>query len=196
MRHAIIDRSTKETAITGRLVLDGSGATDIATGLGFFDHMLTAFTFNACFDLELRCEGDLHIDQHHTVEDVGIALGEAFAQAVGDKAGLNRYGACLMPMDEALVRCVVDYSGRAYVRFDLPWEPVLGPAGFDYALTREFHWGFARAAKVTTHIDGLAPGNNHHLCEASFKAFGRALREVVTVDPRRGGVVPSTKGSL
>ena len=190
-RCAEITRKTKETDITIGLDVDGTGVVSIDTGIGFFDHMLTAFAFNGCFDLELSCKGDLHIDQHHTVEDVGIALGEAFAAALGDNKGIVRYGNFTVPMDESAVRCVLDLSGRAYLRFDLPWQPVLRAADFDYALTREFHWGFCRAAKVTTHIDAPAGGNNHHMCEASFKAFGRALDLATTRDPRRAGVIPT-----
>lgn len=195
-RIAEFTRKTKETDIVGRLDLDGRGQVDVNTGIGFFDHMLTAFAFNGLFDLSLTCEGDLEVDQHHTVEDVGITLGEAFAQALGSAAGIVRYGTFNIPMDETLVRCVLDFSGRAYLRFEVPWQHNFDPNGFDYALTREFHWGFCRAAKVTTHIDTLAAGNNHHMCEASFKAFGRALRGAVEIDPRRAGVVPSTKGTL
>ncbi len=195
-RTAEFSRKTKETDISGRLAVDGAGEVDISTGIGFFDHMLTAFAFNGLFDLELKCTGDLDVDQHHTVEDVGIALGEAFVAALGWKTGIARYGHSLIPMDESLVRCVLDFSGRAYLRFELPWHHTFDPGGFDYHLTREFHWGFCRAARVTTHIDCQSPGNNHHMCEASFKAFGRALAQSVLVDPRRGAIVPSTKGSL
>jgi imidazoleglycerol-phosphate dehydratase len=195
-RRAHIDRQTRETAIRGDLLLEGSGLVSAATGIGFFDHMLLAFAFNACFDLDLTCEGDLHVDQHHTVEDVGIAIGEALASALGDRAGISRYGFALAPMDEALVRCAVDISGRPFAKVDLPWRADLAPTGFDYALVSEFHWGLCRAARVTVHLDGLSGDNNHHLCEASFKAFGLALRQAVALDPRRGGAVPSTKGSL
>jgi imidazoleglycerol-phosphate dehydratase len=191
-----IARETRETRIRGRLDLDGTGQSKVATGIGFFDHMLTAFAFNALFDLELACEGDLQVDQHHTVEDVGIALGEAVRRAVGDAKGIVRYGHSLLPMDEALVVCALDLSGRAFVRFEVAWQPDLVSEGFDYGLVREFHWGFSRAAAVTTHVASLAGLNNHHLCEASFKAFGRALAQAVSLDPRRGGAVPSTKGSL
>ena len=195
-RTGAIIRKTKETTIELDLDLDGTGTAKIATGVGFFDHMLAAMTFHALFDLRLRCVGDLEVDQHHTIEDVGIVLGEALEQAVGDAKGIVRYGHALVPMDEALVRCVVDLSGRSFVRFDVPWRPKVGQVAFDYALVQEFHWGLSRAAQVTTHIDGLAGENNHHLCEASFKAFGRALRQAVALDPRRAGTVPSTKGSL
>lgn len=189
-------RKTKETDISGTLNLDGTGEVDIATGIGFFDHMLTALAFTGHFDLTLHCDGDIEVDQHHTVEDVGIALGAAFVSALGWKAGIARYGECVIPMDEALVRCVLDFSGRAYLRFEIPWHHSFDPLGFDYHLTREFQWGFCRAARITTHIDALAAGNNHHMCEASFKALGRALCQAVAVDPRRAGAVPSTKGAL
>ena len=195
-RTAEIHRKTNETNIHVRLGIDGDGLAEIDTGIGFFDHMLTAFAFNGCFDLALTCKGDLHIDQHHTVEDVGIALGEAFASALGDNKGIVRYGTFIVPMDEVAVRCTLDLSGRAYLRCDLPWQTVLRAVDFDYSLTSEFHWGFCRSARVTTHIDALASGNNHHLCEASFKAFGRALDLATTRDPRRAGRIPSTKGSL
>jgi imidazoleglycerol-phosphate dehydratase len=189
-------RGTKETTIDVTLKLDGTGQVQAVTGIGFFDHMLTAFGFNALFDIALTCEGDLEIDQHHTVEDVGIALGEALKTALGDYKGIVRYGDALVPMDESLVQCALDLSGRAYVHCDIPWKAEVGMEAFDFALVNEFHWGFARAASMTTNIRTLCPGNNHHMCEASFKAFGRALCAAVAVDPRRAGQLPSTKGSL
>jgi imidazoleglycerol-phosphate dehydratase len=196
MRTANHQRQTRETRITVALDLDGSGEVRAQTGVGFFDHMLHAMAFNALFDLDVVCEGDLHVDQHHTVEDVGLALGEALKSALGDYKGVMRYGHAVVPMDEALVRCALDLSGRSLVRFDVPWQPEVGQVAFDFALVKEFHWGVSRAAAITTHLDRLAGDNNHHVCEASFKAFGRALREAVAVDPRRAGTVPSTKGSL
>jgi imidazoleglycerol-phosphate dehydratase len=195
-REAIIKRETRETHIDGRIVLDGTGQADVHTGIGFFDHMLTAFAFNALFDLTLKCDGDLFIDQHHTVEDVGIALGEATLQAVGDRLGLVRYGHAMLPMDEALVLCALDLSGRPFVRCQIDWQPNLGTSAFDYALVSEFHWGFARSMRATIHLHSLTGGNNHHLCEASFKAFGRALAQAVALDPRRLSTLPSTKGHL
>jgi imidazoleglycerol-phosphate dehydratase len=196
MRTAKLERRTRETQITLALSLDGSGEVRAQTGIGFFDHMLHALAFNALFDLDVVCEGDLQVDQHHTVEDVGIALGEALKSALGDYRGVMRYGHAVVPMDEALVRCALDLSGRAFVRFEVPWRPEAGQVAFDFALVKELFWGVSRAAAVTVHVERLAGENNHHMCEAGFKAFGRALREAVAVDPRRGGSVPSTKGSL
>lgn len=195
-RQATERRHTKETEIDLRLVIDGRGETDISTGIGFYDHMLTAFALNARFDLTVKAKGDLHVSQHHTVEDVGIVLGQAFAAAVGDKRAIRRYGASFVPMDEALVRTVVDLSGRAYVAARHEWRPALGPKGFDYALTSEFLWGFARAAAVTAHVTQLAGVNNHHVCEATFKSLGRALDEATRYDPKLGDQLPSTKGSF
>ena len=195
-RTATVKRDTSETQIELTLNLDGTGECELTTGIPFFEHMLTQIARHGLIDLYIAAKGDLEIDAHHTVEDVGIALGEAFVAALGWKTGIARYGHSLIPMDESLVRCVLDFSGRAYLRFELPWHHTFDPGGFDYHLTREFHWGFCRAARVTTHIDCQSPGNNHHMCEASFKAFGRALAQSVLVDPRRGAIVPSTKGSL
>jgi len=195
-RTAVVDRRTNETDIHVELDLDGSGETAISTGIGFFDHMLHALAFNAVFDMTLTCAGDLDVDQHHTVEDVGIAIGDALAQALGDGVGIGRYGSALVPMDEALVRCVVDLSGRSFAHVELPFRPELGPHAFDFALVSEFHWGLCRAARLTMHLDRLRGENNHHICEASFKAFGRALRQAVEPDPGRASAIPSTKGSL
>ena len=189
-------RETKETTIDISLNLDGTGKSEVSTGIGFFDHMLTAFAFNALFDLTLSCDGDLEVDQHHTVEDVGIAIGDALRTALGDYKGIVRYGHAFLPMDETLVRCALDLSGRAYVHFEIPWQSKIGMENFDFRLVKEFYWGFARAAKITANIEALVSGNNHHMCEASFKAFGRALCDAVLQDPRRAGSVPSTKGSL
>ena len=195
-RKATAERVTSETRIQVELNLDGTGKVDVRTGIGFFDHMLTAWALNARFDLRVVADGDLHVSQHHTVEDVGIVIGSAFRQAVGDKAGIRRYGAALLPMDEALVRTVLDLSGRAFARLDIAWRPVLGPVGFDYALTSEFFWAFARAAALTVHVDALHGANNHHMCEAAFKGFGRALDEATRYDAKLGGALPSTKGGF
>ncbi|TVR04389.1 MAG: imidazoleglycerol-phosphate dehydratase HisB [Deltaproteobacteria bacterium] len=189
-------RDTRETTIDASLGLDGTGQVDVQTGIGFLDHMLTAFALNARFDLTLRAEGDLHVSQHHTVEDTGIVLGQALADAVGDKAGIVRYGHALLPMDEALVRTVLDLSGRAYAHVDLPFQPPLGPVGFDYGLTSEFLWGLARSAHLTVHVDGLRGTRNHHLCEAAFKGLGRALGDATRPDPRLHGRPASTKGGF
>ncbi len=194
MRRATVQRQTRETAIAVELEVDGRGAAEVDTGIGFLDHMLTAWAYHGAFDLRLRCQGDLHIDQHHTVEDVGIALGEALGQIA--LAGVNRYGQRLLPMDEVLARVALDFSGRAWLHLEAPWHAQLGQGTFDYHLTREFFWGLVRAARLTLHIDVLTPGNNHHMCEAIFKATGRAMREALALDPRRGGEVPSTKGTL
>ena len=196
MRQATRSRETRETSIELTLRLDGSGVSHCQTGIAFFDHMLTAWAMHGRFDLDLQVRGDLEVSQHHTVEDTGIVLGSAFAEAVGDKAGIRRYGASFVPMDEALARVVVDLSGRAWAQVDAPWRPVLGPVGFDYALTSEFFWGFARSAALTVHADVLRGANNHHMCEAAFKAFGRALDEAITIDPRLHGALPSTKGGF
>jgi imidazoleglycerol-phosphate dehydratase len=196
VRTGTAQRATSETRIDVTLVLDGTGRTDIRTGIGFYDHMLTAWALNARFDLVCHADGDLHVSQHHTVEDVGIVIGSAFRQAVGDKVGIRRYGQCLLPMDEALVRTVLDLSGRAFARLDIPWRPNLGPVGFDYALTSEFFWAFARAAHLTVHVDALQGANNHHMCEAAFKGFGRALDEATRFDAKLGAVLPSTKGGF
>lgn len=196
MRKGHASRETSETTIEITVDLDGTGRADVQTGIGFFDHMLTAFALHGRFDLMLRAKGDLHVSQHHTVEDVAIVLGRALSQAWGDRAGLYRYGHALVPMDEALVRAVVDLSGRTYAHCELPLRPVLGPVGFDYGLTSEFLWGIARGGNLTVHVDGLRGLQNHHLCEGAFKALGRALGEAVARDPRLGGTLPSTKGGF
>jgi imidazoleglycerol-phosphate dehydratase len=194
-RRASIRRDTKETKIAVSIDLDGSGASRIATGIGFFDHMLEQIARHGTIDLEIDAQGDLHIDGHHTVEDVGIALGMAVAQAVGDKRGLVRYGHAYVPLDEALSRVVVDFSGRPGLVMHVPFKAgMIG--GFDAQLAHEFFQGFANHALVTLHIDNLRGENAHHQCETVFKAFARALRMAVAIDPRLGGVVPSTKGSL
>jgi imidazoleglycerol-phosphate dehydratase len=194
-RTATVQRDTKETKIRVGIDLDGSGASKLSTGIGFFDHMLDQIARHGLIDLEIEAQGDLHIDGHHTVEDVGIALGMAVAQAVGDKKGLVRYGHAYVPLDEALSRVVVDFSGRPGLVMHVPFKAgMIG--GFDVQLAHEFFQGFANHALVTLHIDNLRGENAHHQCETVFKAFARALRAAVALDPRSAGVVPSTKGSL
>jgi imidazoleglycerol-phosphate dehydratase len=194
-RTADVTRNTKETQIRVRLDLDGSGASNLATGIGFFDHMLDQVARHGLIDLDIQAQGDLHIDGHHTVEDVGITLGMAVAQAVGDKKGLVRYGHSYVPLDEALSRVVVDFSGRPGLH--MPVQFTAGSiGGFDTQLAYEFFQGFANHALVTLHVDNLKGHNAHHQCETIFKAFGRALRMALAIDPRAPGVVPSTKGSL
>ncbi|MFP4275652.1 MAG: imidazoleglycerol-phosphate dehydratase HisB [Paracoccaceae bacterium] len=194
MREASISRATAETRIEARIALDGSGARDIATGVGFFDHMLDQLARHALIDITLRAEGDLQIDDHHTVEDCGIVLGQALARALGDKAGIRRYGSCLLPMDDALVRAALDLSGRPFLVWDLPFAaPKIGR--FDTELVREFFQAFATHGGITLHVQRLAGVNAHHLAEAAFKSVARALRAAVEPDPRAPGI-PSTKGSL
>lgn len=190
-------RTTRETEIQVRLNLDGTGEADVQTGIGFFDHMLDALARHGLFDLRVHCQGDLHIDAHHTVEDVGIVLGGAFLEALGDKRGIARYADATVPLDEALVRAVVDVSGRPFAHFDVPLprnQPRIGD--FDAALSAEFWRAFATEARITLHIDGLRGDNAHHIVEATFKAAARALDAATRLDPRREGTVPSTKGTL
>ena len=194
-RVAEVQRNTEETQIRVRVGLDGSGASKLATGIGFFDHMLDQIARHGLIDLDIEAVGDLHIDGHHTVEDVGITLGQAVAQAVGDKAGLTRYGHAYVPLDEALSRVVIDLSGRPGLHMDVPFKSGM-VGGFDTQLTFEFFQGFANHALATVHIDNLKGANAHHQCETVFKAFGRALRMALAIDPRSVGVIPSTKGSL
>ena len=195
MRRAEITRETTETRIEIALDLDGTGLAEISTGVGFFDHMLHQIARHAMVDLTVRAEGDLHIDDHHTVEDTGLALGQALREALGDKAGIVRYGACLLPMDDALVRCALDLSGRPYLVWDAaPPAPAIGR--FDTQLAREFFQALAVQGGITLHLHRLEGFNAHHVVEATFKAFARALRQAVELDPRALGVVPSTKGSL
>ncbi len=194
-RIAEVQRNTKETQIRVKVNLDGTGAAKLATGIGFFDHMLDQVARHGLIDLQIEATGDLHIDGHHTVEDTGITLGQAVAQAVGDKAGLTRYGHAYVPLDEALSRVVVDFSGRPGLHMRVPFKAGM-VGGFDTQLAYEFFQGFANHAGVTLHIDNLHGDNAHHQCETVFKAFGRALRMAVAIDPRSQGVVPSTKGSL
>jgi imidazoleglycerol-phosphate dehydratase len=194
-RIASVQRDTKETKIRVRVNLDGTGAATLATGIGFFDHMLDQIARHGLIDLQVHAEGDLHIDGHHTVEDVGITLGQAVAQAVGDKKGLTRYGHAYVPLDEALSRVVVDFSGRPGLHMDVDFKAGMVGA-FDTQLAFEFFQGFSNHAGVSLHIDNLKGHNAHHQCETIFKAFGRALRMAMTLDERSLGVIPSTKGSL
>jgi len=194
-RIAEVVRHTKETQIRVRVNLDGSGAATLSTGIGFFDHMLDQIARHGLIDLEIDAKGDLHIDGHHTVEDVGITLGQAVAKAVGDKAGLRRYGHAYVPLDEALSRVVIDFSGRPGLHMHVPFKAgMIG--GFDTQLAFEFFQGFANHALVTLHIDNLKGNNAHHQCETVFKAFARAMRSALEIDSRMGGAIPSTKGSL
>ena len=194
-RTAEVRRNTAETQISVRVNLDGTGVSRLATGIGFFDHMLDQIARHGLIDLDIQAAGDLHIDGHHTVEDVGITLGQAVALAVGDKKGLRRYGHAYVPLDEALSRVVVDFSGRPGLVMHVPFKSgMIG--GFDSQLTYEFFQGFANHAFVTLHIDNLRGENAHHQAETVFKAFARALRMALELDPRMAGVIPSTKGSL
>ncbi|MEY2594151.1 MAG: imidazoleglycerol-phosphate dehydratase HisB [Betaproteobacteria bacterium] len=194
-RIAEVHRRTSETDIRVRINLDGSGAAQLNTGIGFFDHMLEQIARHGLIDLMIEAQGDLHIDGHHTVEDVGITLGQAFAQAVGDKKGIRRYGHAYVPLDEALSRVVVDFSGRPGLHMRVDFKS--GMIGtLDTQLVYEFFQGFVNHAGVTLHIDNLHGDNAHHQCETVFKAFARALRAALEHDPRMSGVIPSTKGSL
>jgi len=195
MRQASISRKTAETAIEVSVNLDGTGAYDNQTGIGFFDHMLDQLARHALIDIKTRATGDLHIDDHHTVEDTGIALGQALARALGDKRGIRRYGACLLPMDEALVRAALDLSGRPFLvwTLDIPTSKI---GSFDTELVREFFTAFAMNGGITLHVEKLAGLNSHHIVESAFKAVARALRDAVEVDPRKADAIPSTKGIL
>ena len=195
MRRAKISRSTTETSIEVEINLDGTCAYDVKTGVGFFDHMVEQLARHSMIDITLRTQGDLHIDDHHTVEDSGIALGQAIAEAVGDKAGIRRYGACLLPMDDALVRAALDLSGRPYLVWNVAMTaPKIGT--FDTELLREFFQALSTHGGITLNIAQLDGVNSHHIAEAAFKAVARALREAVEEDPRRAGAIPSTKGKL
>jgi imidazoleglycerol-phosphate dehydratase len=194
-RIATVQRDTKETQIRVSVNLDGTGVSRLETGIGFFDHMLDQIARHGLIDLDIHAVGDLHIDGHHTVEDVGITLGQAVAQAVGDKKGLTRYGHAYVPLDEALSRVVIDFSGRPGLHMDVAFKAGMIGA-FDTQLTFEFFQGFSNHAGVSLHIDNLKGQNAHHQAETIFKAFGRALRMGMTLDPRSLGVIPSTKGSL
>ena len=195
MRKATIHRQTSETDISVELCLDGTGRYDNKTGIGFFDHMLDQLARHAMLDMTVRCTGDLHIDDHHSVEDVGIALGQALAKAVGDKSGINRYGACLLPMDDALVRAALDVSGRPFLiwHVDMPTAKI---GSYDTELVREFFQAFSTHSGLTLHVDKLHGLNSHHIAEAAFKAVARALRIALEPDPRAAGAIPSTKGTL
>jgi imidazoleglycerol-phosphate dehydratase len=194
-RQAEVVRNTAETQITVRVNLDGTGQAKLATGIGFFDHMLDQIARHGLIDLDIVAKGDLHIDGHHTVEDVGITLGQAVAKAVGDKKGIRRYGHAYVPLDEALSRVVIDFSGRPGLVMNVPFKS--GMIGtFDSQLTHEFFQGFANHAFVTLHIDNLRGENAHHQAETVFKAFARALRAALELDARAAGTIPSTKGSL
>ena len=194
-RTATVQRDTKETQIRVSVNLDGTGVSKLETGIGFFDHMLDQIARHGLIDLDIKAVGDLHIDGHHTVEDVGITLGQAVSLAVGDKKGLTRYGHAYVPLDEALSRVVIDFSGRPGLFMDVDFKA--GSIGaFDTQLAFEFFQGFSNHAGVSLHIDNLKGHNAHHQCETIFKAFGRALRMAMTLDERSLGVIPSTKGSL
>jgi len=194
-RTAQVNRNTAETKISVEVNLDGTGKARLATGIGFFDHMLDQIARHGLIDLTITCEGDLHIDGHHTVEDVGITLGQAVGKAVGDKKGIRRYGHAYVPLDEALSRVVIDFSGRPGLEMDVRFTSG-SIGGFDTQLAYEFFQGFANHALVTLHIDNLKGLNAHHQCETIFKAFARALRAALELDPRSAGIIPSTKGSL
>ena len=194
-RQAVVTRNTAETKITVKVNLDGTGQAKLATGIGFFDHMLDQIARHGLIDLDIEAQGDLHIDGHHTVEDVGITLGQAVYKAVGDKKGIRRYGHAYVPLDEALSRVVIDFSGRPGLILNVPFKS--GMIGsFDTQLAHEFFQGFVNHAFVTLHIDNLRGENAHHQCETVFKAFARALRGALEMDPRAAGTIPSTKGSL
>jgi imidazoleglycerol-phosphate dehydratase len=195
MRRARITRTTAETDITVEIALDGTGSYANSTGVGFFDHMLDQLSRHALIDMTVTAKGDLHIDDHHTVEDTGIALGQALTQAMGDKRGIRRYGACLLPMDDALVRAALDLSGRPFLVWDVAMPtPRIGT--FDTELVREFFQALSTHGGITLHVDLLHGVNSHHIAEAAFKAVARALRDALEVDPRKADAVPSTKGTL
>jgi imidazoleglycerol-phosphate dehydratase len=195
MRQATITRKTAETDISATINLDGGGAYDNRTGVGFFDHMLDQLARHSLIDIALSATGDLHIDDHHTVEDCGITLGQALTQALGDKRGIRRYGSCLLPMDDALVRTALDLSGRPFLvwNVDMPTQKI---GAFDTELVREFFQAFSTHGQITLHVDALHGLNSHHIAEAAFKSVARALREAVEPDPRRVDAIPSTKGAL
>jgi imidazoleglycerol-phosphate dehydratase len=194
-RRATVERTTRETSITVDLEIDGTGTTAVATGVGFFDHMVDQLGRHAGFDLDVKAAGDLHIDAHHTVEDTGIVLGQALAEALGDKRGVRRHGWSLVPMEESLVQVALDLSGRPFLAFDVdvPAEQI---GNYDPDLTEEFFVALTRAAGITLHIRLLAGRNSHHIVEAVFKGVAKALQAACEIDPRRAGEVPSTKGSL
>ena len=195
MRSSTITRKTAETDISVTINLDGTGQYEMATGVGFFDHMLDQLARHSLIDMTIRATGDLHIDDHHTVEDVGIALGQALTQALGDKKGIRRYGSCLLPMDDALVRTALDLSGRPFLiwNMDLPTAKI---GTFDTELVREFFQALSTHGGITLHVDQLHGLNSHHIAEAAFKSVARALRDAVETDPRKADSIPSTKGAL
>ncbi len=195
MRNAEIKRATKETDITLSLLLEGCGNCDVLTGCGFLDHMLTLFAVHGRFDLRIKCSGDTNVDYHHCVEDVGIVLGSAFKAALGDKRAIRRFADIILPMDEALVLCAADISGRAYCSFDLP-VPSQKIKDYDTELTEEFFRAFANSSGITLHIKKLSGINSHHITEAAFKGFGRVLRDAVSIDKDFSREIPSTKGVL
>jgi imidazoleglycerol-phosphate dehydratase len=194
-RKATVERNTLETQITASVNLDGTGVANFATGIPFLEHMLDQIARHGLIDLDIKANGDLHIDDHHTVEDIGITLGQAFAQAVGDKKGIMRYGHAYCPLDEALSRVVIDFSGRPGITFNVEFTRA-SVGGFDVDLFMEFFQGFVNHAAVTLHVDNLRGDNTHHQAETVFKAFGRAMRMALSEDPRMAGVTPSTKGVL
>lgn len=195
MRTADIERKTAETSIRMTLTLEGTGKSSVDTGCGFMDHMLTLFARHGRFDLAVRCTGDANVDYHHTVEDLGIVLGMAFAQALGDKRGISRYGSCILPMDEALILTAADLSGRACLVYELPLASKR-VGDFDTELVKEFFLGFVRSAACTLHIRELSGENTHHVIEGAFKSFARTMRAAVAMDPEAAGEIPSTKGTL
>ncbi|MEM6727879.1 MAG: imidazoleglycerol-phosphate dehydratase HisB [Pseudomonadota bacterium] len=195
MRQATVTRRTAETDIEVTLDLDGTGSYDNETGVGFFDHMLDQLARHSLMDMRVRCAGDLHIDDHHSVEDVGIALGQALTQAMGDKRGIRRYGSCLLPMDDALVRAALDLSARPFLVWNVAFPtPKIG--AFDTELVREFFQALSTHGGITLHVDQLHGLNSHHIAEAAFKAVARALRDALESDPRKADAIPSTKGAL
>ena len=195
MRKASITRTTAETDISVEINLDGTGIYDNQTGVGFFDHMLDQLSRHALIDMTVRCKGDLHIDDHHSVEDVGIALGQALTEAVSEKRGIFRYGSCLLPMDDALVRAALDISGRPFLVWNVDF-PTSKIGTFDTELVREFFQALATHGGLTLHVDALHGLNSHHIAEAAFKSVARALRQALDVDPRQADSIPSTKGAL
>ena len=195
MRVATVERKTKETKIKGRVALDGAGMSEIATGIGFLDHMLDQLAKHSLIDITLQAKGDLHIDFHHTTEDTGYVIGAAVAKALGDRAGIQRYGSAVIPFDETLTRVSVDVSNRPYLVWRVNFSrPKLGE--MDTELFKEWFQAFAQSAGVTLHIENLYGENNHHIVESCFKGLARALRQAIEIDPRRAGAVPSTKGTL
>jgi imidazoleglycerol-phosphate dehydratase len=195
VRVATVERNTKETRIKGRVDLDGTGASEIATGIGFLDHMLDQLARHSLIDITLKAKGDLHIDFHHTTEDTGYVIGEAVSKALGDRAGIHRYGSAMIPMDETLTRVSLDASNRPYLVWKVNFSrPKLGE--MDTELFKEWFQAFAQSAGVTLHVENIYGENNHHIVESCFKGLARALRQAVEIDPRRAGAIPSTKGTL